>query len=94
MVAAIGVAWYRHEDYPQILKMMSDADLFPATYHAWRAQALDSEQMLERRGYKVVRVYIDPDRFPAWCFKRGLALDANARSQFASYFMMRRTKRS
>jgi hypothetical protein len=93
-MTAIGVAWYRHEDYPQILKIMSDADLLPPTYNAWRTQANESERMLERKGYKVVRVYIEPDRFPTWCFKRGLPLDAKARAQFTSYVMMRRTKHS
>jgi hypothetical protein len=91
-MTAIGVAWYRHEDYPQILKIMSDADLLPPTYNAWRTQANESEHMLEQKGYKVVRVYIEPDRFPTWCFKRGLPLDAKARAPLARRIQREQTE--
>ena len=30
------------------------------------------------------RVLLDPDSFSAWCVARGLPLDAQARSQYAS----------
>ena len=46
------------------------------------------------RGLTVIRIYIDPERFPAWCAKRGLVLDAKARIAFATEGAMDRRAHS
>jgi hypothetical protein len=38
---------------------------------------------LTLEGFNIVKVYIDPETFPAWCKKNGLEMDAKARAQYA-----------
>ena len=53
---ATGLAWYRREDYPRILQIMTDG------YRQSAAEGCVSK--LERQGDMVVRAVIDPDKFP------------------------------
>ncbi len=82
-IQATGLAWYRREDYPRILAMMTDADLLPGTWEEWRTKANATERYLQKRG-PVVRAYIDPDKFLEWCATEGFQPNAKARTLFAS----------
>ena len=83
-IQATGIAWYRREDYPRILAIMSDAQKLPTTFEEWRTQANRTERHIQKSGMSVVRAHIDPDKFLAWCVANGLAPNAAARMQFAS----------
>jgi hypothetical protein len=83
-VRATGIAWYRREDYPRILAMMTDGHVLPKTWEEWRTKANATERQMRKRGMSVVRSFIDPDKFLEWCVKHGLDPDAKARMQFAS----------
>lgn len=83
-IVAVGIAWYRAEDYDAARRIMADGDQFPATFHEWRMKAEAAEKREQRRGQTVVRVYIDPETFADWCRARRLNVDAQARMKFAS----------
>jgi hypothetical protein len=91
-ISAMGIVWYREEDYLRILKIMSDAHVLPDTYADWKRIAETTERQMQSRGVLVVRAVIDLDEFPAWCRTRGLKLDAMARNQYASYVAMLKVK--
>ena len=81
---AVGVVWYREADWPRLRAQLADADELPDTYAEWLASA---EGLLARLRWDRIpaeRVPLDPDTFSAWCAVRGLAPDAQARSQYAS----------
>lgn len=92
-IAALGIAWYREEDYQTLLGIFTDAELLPATYREWlrRAEKLELKEKLAGRA--VVRAYIDPHTFPDWCRERGLNVDAKGRMAFANEVAYGRTKR-
>jgi hypothetical protein len=81
---AVGIAWYRAQDYGQIRRIMADAADFPATYREWREVSERLENDLRQQGHVVLRAIIDPEIFPEWCKARGLNIDAEARTIFAS----------
>jgi hypothetical protein len=82
-IQATGIAWYRREDYPRILAMMTDASVLPQTWEQWRTKANRTEREMQKRG-SVVRAFIDPGQFVEWCAAHGLEPNAKARMQFAN----------
>lgn len=89
-IRAMGMAWYREEDWPEIKRIMSDAYKLHATYAEWFKSATAGEQHLKQQGIIVERVYIDPREFPAWCRARGLNADAAARMRFGNEFVFQK----
>lgn len=83
-IRVVGIAWFRREDYPTLLKIFEDADKFAATWDEWIKRAEKAEKRLKDEGHMTERVYIDPDTFPSWCRKEGLGIGADARHKFAA----------
>jgi hypothetical protein len=81
---AIGIPWYRRDDYPAILALMADRELLPRTFDAWQKRAEEVVREHIPPSVRWHRAYIDPKKFGAWCMLRGLNIDAGARGQFAS----------
>jgi hypothetical protein len=77
------MVWYKEEHYQKLVSMFDDADLLPPTYQDWLVRAEEKKTEVEAAGDQVIKVFIDPETFPEWCEKKGLPLDANARSQLA-----------
>jgi len=83
-VKAVGVAWYRQEDYAKIRSIMEDHRKLPPTYKQWLKKANKAVESSRAEGLLVEKAYIDPETFPAWCKSRGLNVDAKGRMDFAS----------
>ena len=81
---AVAVVWYREADWPRLRAQFADADKLPDTYPEWLASAEALLAQLRRDRIPAESVPLDPDTFSAWCAARGLTLDAQARSQYAS----------
>jgi hypothetical protein len=93
-IDALGIAWYKLEDYDAILRIMADSDKLPDTFSEWRMKAEQREKLERRNGKVVVRVLIDPETFPDWCRSRSLNVDAKARMLYASLIAKRTIERS
>jgi hypothetical protein len=79
----IALAWYRREDYPKILDVMADRSEMHDTYDEWLPSAERVERYLVSTGENVVRAFIDPEAFRAWCEQRGLRPVADTRTRYA-----------
>ena len=77
------MVWYREEHWETLKKLFVDADRLPSTYGDWLRRAEEMKARIQEAGDIVIKVYIDPETFPAWCRSKGLAMDAAARSQLA-----------
>ena len=84
IIRATGMVWYRAEDYDAILRIMTDRNKLPDSFHIWRMNAETGEKKLRREGHTIVRAFIDPETFPEWCRSRGLNINAKARMEFAN----------
>jgi hypothetical protein len=80
----LAMTWYRREDWQQLIAIFEDAHLLPPTYEQWLARAETGRRRYEKDGALVEKIYIDPKNFPAWCQKRSLKADAEARTQYAN----------
>ena len=83
-VSITGIVWYKREDYKRILEIMEDADVLPPTYDKWLHGAEMGMEKMKRSGRMVVRAYIDPQTFPAWCVEHGHTTNAKTRTEFAN----------
>lgn len=77
------MVWYREEDWDTLKGLFADAHLLPKTYNDWLKRAEEMKTKVQAAGDVVIKVFIDPETFPAWCEKKGIAMDAEARSQLA-----------
>lgn len=81
---AIGLPWYRPENFLRLRNMCSDGTAFQDTYHDWLSSAQKHYERLLSQGKRVVRTDIDPAKFQIWCDIRGLRMDSHARRSFAA----------
>lgn len=77
------MVWYREEHWETLKTLFTDADRLPATYNDWLQRAEQMKNQVQAAGDIVIKVFIDPVTFPAWCEKKGIPMDAEARSQLA-----------
>jgi hypothetical protein len=82
-VRAVGILWFRQEDYPALRAIMEDADQMHDTWEEWRKAAEESERHVKAQGHLTERIYIDPETFPDWCADHRLGLNQEARQRFA-----------
>jgi hypothetical protein len=86
----IGLAWFRREDYPRLLKIFEDAHEMHDTWDEWEDSAKKVEKRFKAEGCVVERVFIDPETFPDWCRTAGVGVIASARSRFAAETVAKR----
>jgi hypothetical protein len=91
-VQAVGIAWYQEADYDRCKALFADGPNFPLSFLQWQDQAEQIRKRCVRNGQIVVKTYIDPDTFPAWCAANGKNVDASGRTAFASAEAYRVTK--
>ncbi|OWW18425.1 hypothetical protein [Noviherbaspirillum denitrificans] len=83
-VQAIGIPWYRSEDYSRLRALFTDGDRLPATFRQWESRAEEVRKRYASKGHTVIKAYIDPQTFPAWCAANGCTLDVDGRTKFAN----------
>ena len=83
-VQAVGISWYRAEDYDRLKRIFSDGAKLPATFEEWHVKAQALHDRIASEGRLAVKAYIDPDTFPDWCKAHGKEADAQGRMAFAN----------
>jgi len=83
-VQAIGMVWYKRENFDRLMAMFEDRHKLHRTFDEWLRDAEIGRKAQEAKGVRVVCVDIDPATFPAWCAGRGLRVDAKARTEYAN----------
>ena len=81
----VGMAWYARENYDAIRRLMADGHQFARTFEEWQRDAQRLEHQLRRDGFVVVRAFINPGLFAAWCKVHALGANAAARKKFANF---------
>lgn len=77
------MVWYKEEDWDRLKELFVDADKLPKSYTDWLRRAEEMKQQVQAAGDAVIKVFIDPETFPQWCEKKGVEMNAEARSQLA-----------
>lgn len=82
--ALLGIAWYRAEQWSDLLAAVSDRPALEDRHEDWLATAEKTFDEMARAGSRVERVEVDVTELVAWCRARQAPLDARARSRFVS----------
>lgn len=77
------MVWYKEENWDSLMELFTDSHLLPKSYNDWLARAEDMIKKVEGSGDVVMKVFIDPVTFPAWCKEKGKEMDMNARTELA-----------
>src|SRR5215813_5917526 len=80
----IGFAWYRPEQWQRVRDISSDADDLADTYLKWLQLAEEKLKQLRSSGVLVEKVDIHSEQLILWCNERGLEINGESRSQYAS----------
>jgi hypothetical protein len=80
----IALPWYHRRDYAAFLVLVNDRENMPATYDAWLGRAESIERQFQKADFDVVRIWIRPAPFAAWCKERKLSPDQQARLTFVN----------
>jgi hypothetical protein len=92
-VRAIGIPWMREEDYPALIRIFEDGHMFDS-WEQWSQRAETTEKQFQSEGVIVLRAYLDPATFPAWCAARNISPGREARTQFGIEFAEERYGRN
>ncbi len=77
------LVWYREKDWETLRNLFTDSHLLPVSYADWLQRAEEMVTKVEASGDVALKVYIDPETFPAWCKEKGREMDGNARADLA-----------
>lgn len=91
---AVGIAWIKEEDYAALVAIFEDGDVFAGGWKAWNKRAEAVEDRMKNEGVIVLRAYLDPETFPAWCSARGVDTGREGRTLFGIEFAEERYGRN
>lgn len=80
----VGVAWYRKEQWSQLLQISEDAEQLEGTYEEWLGIASEHMTQIEAAGIPAQKVDLDVNELLAWCQSRGLPVNAESRARFTA----------
>jgi hypothetical protein len=83
-IQAVGMVWYKRENYERIRTICEDGNNLHDTYDEWFKAAEIGRKGLESQGARVICVDIDPVEFPVWCRNNDMKLNAAARNRYAN----------
>jgi hypothetical protein len=80
----LGVAWYRPDQWDELLRIAPDAKKLERTYEEWREFAANGIKALEQGGVKVSKIDVDLAELVEWCDREGRQPDADSRAAFGA----------
>jgi hypothetical protein len=80
----------RKEDYPALLVIFDDGDVFFESWEDWLKKAKETEAAFKMDGYVVERIYLDPVTFGDWCRQEGIGTGRGGRTKYAADFVARK----
>jgi hypothetical protein len=89
-IRAVGIPWYRPEDFAALRLLFADGHVLHDTHAEWLKAAEGLEKRIKAQGGIAERVYVYPNEFTAWCRTNGFDLNAQARTRFANEFVARK----
>ena len=82
--AAIGVAWYRKEQWGDLLGVSEDRDKLEATYGEWLIEANLALRRMRQSGMDIRKVDVDVEELVRWCREQGRPVNAASRAYYVA----------
>jgi hypothetical protein len=81
---AIGIAWYRPEQWSMLRALSSDPEVLERTHAEWLAGVAKTMEALRQQGISVKKIDIDVQELSAWCQSRDRVMDGDARATYVT----------
>lgn len=81
---ALGIAWYRPEQWQRLREISTDKDVVEETHAEWVQNAKRALKKLRRQGIEPVKVDVDVEELLRWCESQHIPVDGNARSTYVA----------
>ena len=82
---AIGVAWYRPEQWETLRNVSVDKDKLEETHAEWLTEAERVVKRLRQQGFRVIKVDVEISDLMLWCESQKVPLDAEARTKYTAF---------
>jgi hypothetical protein len=82
---AIGVAWYRPEQWETLRNVSVDSDKLEETHAEWLTEAERVVKQLQQQGFRVIKVDVEISDLMLWCESQKIPLDAEARTKYTAF---------
>ena len=84
-VSRIGIAWYRRDQWEELLEASVDREELEDTYEEWLEIARNRLVEFATEGVTTQRVDVDVSELIQWCRKEGRPIDSPARAAYAAH---------
>ena len=81
---AVGIAWYRRDQWPRLLEISTDRSDLEDSYDNWLVHVTEAFETMRNEGLDPVKVDIDTEELLAWCRSRNLPVNARARAGYVT----------
>lgn len=88
------MAWYREEEWEELLEAVADPGGLADTYEEWEETAEVALDRLREAGLDVRPVDVGVAELVSWCEERGRDVDSRARTHFVTAKLRRRSGES
>lgn len=78
----VGMAWYRPDQWQQLLQVSADPEDLEDAYEEWQEQAEARMVELQEAGVNIRRVDVDVYDLVRWFGDEGCSIDAAGRSRY------------
>jgi len=85
---AVALAWFRRDEWPQLLASAADREKLEDTYDQWLREARKLLLDAATCGVAIEKVDVGIDELLAWCRRENRLLDGDARASFAAYKLL------
>ena len=89
---AIGVAWYRPEEWETLHNASTDKDQLEETHAQWLKEAKRVVKQLRQQGLQIVKIDVEVADLLLWCEGQKIPLNAEARSKYTAFKMQQLSK--
>jgi hypothetical protein len=81
----VGMAWYRPEEWPELLAASVDRDALEETHAEWLAGAENAFLDLVAQGVSVKKVDVSVDDLVDWCRKNDRPVNGKSRAAYTTF---------
>ena len=90
--SAIGVAWYRPEEWQILRNAATDKHQLEETYAEWLKEAERVVKELHKQGLQIVKIDVEDADLLLWCENQKVPLNAEARSKYTAFKVQQLSK--
>lgn len=88
----VAVAWSKPDQWQRLREISEDRDGLEETYGKWQVIAEKALKDAAARGLPVTKATVDTEELLRWRNERGLKINGESRSQYASWLLQQKDK--